>query len=352
MSASGAVATTRFGFWELDLRGLRIARYATGSTIAMAVAMGFNWNLSFLVPVLSLSFFSTPAPRPTLKAGVSFVAVITVACVAGLAVVRYLIPYPAIFFPIAGLLLLRIFHAMSSGKAPLLYTWLMLALLLIPMVALESVVLARGIAFAIAVGAVATILVVWLTYGLLPDPPSVLVEEAQQAKKPTLVPDVQERFETAVLSTIVVFPVMAIFFLFQWSGGLLVLIFIALLSSQPAFAKNLKMGTGLVLGNAIGGLAAIITYELLVIVPELGFLVLLTFLAGLVFGTRVFSGKATAPVFNMAFSTVLLIIGMTTGMGGDAGAKVYTRIAQVMVAVVYVVAAFSVAEKFTESRRA
>ncbi|MGD8867821.1 MAG: DUF2955 domain-containing protein [Gemmatimonadales bacterium] len=35
-----------------DSRTVRIFRYALGSTVAMALAMGFDWQLSFLTPVL------------------------------------------------------------------------------------------------------------------------------------------------------------------------------------------------------------------------------------------------------------------------------------------------------------
>ena len=94
MSADVVAAAASIGRWRLDLRSLRILRYAMGSTIAMAVAMGFNWQLSFLVPVLSLSFFASPGPRPTVREGFSFVAAVVVACLAGLKLGQYLISYP------------------------------------------------------------------------------------------------------------------------------------------------------------------------------------------------------------------------------------------------------------------
>ena len=75
-------------------------------------------------------------------------------------------------------------------------------------------------------------------------------------------------------------------------------------------------------------------------VPEFGFLILVTLGAGLLFGGRLFSGKPTAPLYGMGFSTLLLVIGSTTASTGEADVKVYTRVIQVMVAVFYVVAAF------------
>ncbi|MCK5406051.1 MAG: hypothetical protein KAJ37_01295, partial [Candidatus Krumholzibacteria bacterium] len=73
--------------------------------------------------------------------------------------------------------------------------------------------------------------------------------------------------------------------------------------------------------------------------------------AGLIFGTRVFSDKPTAKLYAMAFSTLLLVIGSTTASGsGEAGSKVYARVAQITFAVVYVVMAFGVADRFVRRR--
>ena len=91
--------------------------------------------------------------------------------------------------------------------------------------------------------------------------------------------------------------------------------------------------------------------KLLVMVPEFYFLVMLTLLVGLVFGVRVFSDSPSAKLWGMAFSTLLLVIGSTTASGsGEAGSKVYTRVLQITVAVLYVVMAFGVADRFVRRK--
>jgi hypothetical protein len=87
-------------------------------------------------------------------------------------------------------------------------------------------------------------------------------------------------------------------------------------------------------------------------VPLSPYLVLTTFLGALVFGARVFSGEKTAALYGMAFSTLVLIIGSVTSSTGDAGSKMYTRVLQIMVAVVYVVVAFGVLDRIARRRRA
>jgi hypothetical protein len=154
---------------NLGIADLRIIRYAVGSTLAMAVAMGFDWPLSFLTPVLTLSFLASPAPRPTLKMGFGFVLAIAIASYIGLLVGRMLLPYPLVFIPFAGLLLFRLYYAKGGSLPPILILWLLIALLLIPLMMMQSHALANMIAKNLVISGGATLLVVWISYGLLPD---------------------------------------------------------------------------------------------------------------------------------------------------------------------------------------
>ncbi|MFC2094287.1 efflux transporter outer membrane subunit [Bacteroidota bacterium] len=334
---------------NLGMVEIRILRYAFGSTLAMAVAMGFDWPLSYLTPVLTLSFLASPAPRPSLKMGINFVLAIAIAGYVGLLVGRLLLPYPFVYIPFVGLLLFRIYYAKGGSLHPLLILWLLIALLIIPLMMMQSHALANIVAFNLVIGGGATLLVVWISYALLPDKVDKESNNAPVAKPPA--PDRKERFRTAVDSTIVVFPVLILFTVFEMASALLILIMIALLSMQPGFAKDFKGGKALIIGNSIGGFAAIIFYELLVIIPEYVFLIVLTLLAGLMFGSRLFSGKSKAALYGMAFSTLLLVIGSTTSSSGEADAKVYTRIIQLMAAVLYVVVGFGLLEHFKKLRR-
>jgi uncharacterized membrane protein YccC len=353
MSAESATVIATDGANVGDPRTRQVLRYAVGSTLAMALALGIGWPLSFLTPVLALSFLATPAPRPTLKAGIGFVLVIVVACLAGLVLSRLFLPYPFVHIPLIGLVLFRLFDAKARGAPMLPITFTMIAVLLIPYMALQAQVIANLIAAALVVGAAATIGVVWLAYGLFPDPFEQPAGPGSPAgPAPHTIPSPQERFREAAMSTLVVMPLLILFYVFQWSSALLILIFVALLSMQPAIARSVKAGVALIIGNAIGGLAAIVIYEILVIVPSFGFMLVLMLLAGLLFGTRVFSTKPSAALFKMAFSTTILVVASTTSSDAEAGAKAYTRVLQLMVVVIYVIAAFGVLDRFSRRREA
>ena len=345
---SGKVLTAIFpnNFGSTDLR---ILRYAFGSTLAMAIAMGFDWPLAYLTAVLTLSFLASPAPPPTLKMGFSFVLAIAIASWVGLLVGRILLPYPFVFIPFVGLMLLHLYYAKGGPLPPLLILWLLIALLLIPLMMMQSHALANMVAYNLVIGGAATVIVVWISYAVIPDRKDEISSVVTVEKPP--VPTTEERFRTAVETTIVVFPVLVLFYLFELASALLILIMIALLSMQPGFAKDFKGGMALIIGNVIGGIAAIVFYELLVMVPEYTFLIVLTLLAGLLFGSRLFSGKPKAALYGMAFSTLLLIIGSTTSSSGEADVKVYTRVIQIMAAVIYVVVAFGLLEHFKKLRQ-
>jgi len=353
MSSSITAAEQSVAGRASALRATQILRYAVGSTIAVAIALGFDWFLSYLLPVLGLSFLATPAPRPTVKSGVTFVTIIAVACVAGLLLSRYLIPYPLVFLPFAGLLLFHLFYAKERGAPPLLITWLMISLLLIPLIALQVQGVATLVAVSMVTTAAMTVLLVWLSYGLFPDPPGTHSSDSPSAVDNAASNQTkQTSFQNAVLSTIVVLPIFVTFYMFELIGSVLILIFVALLAQQPAFAQSFKGGLVLIIANALGGLISILYYELAVMVPEFSFFLLMILLAGLVFGSLVFSGKRKAPIFAMAFSTILLILCSTTSSHGEAGSAAYTRVIQIMVAVVYIVIGFAVVNRFFKKSEA
>ena len=329
---------------------LPIVRYAMGATILVAVAMGFEWPLAQLLPVLSLSFIA-PGGRPlALKGGLFFITSVVVACIIGLTLAYCFLPIPPIHILITFLLLFRIFYAQGPIFNPLVKVWLLLAVLLIPNIALQSGLLTVVIAYSLVWNAACAVVVVWVIYLFFPSEPEIQSDAAQKnAAAPA--PSTSERFITALTSTLVIMPVYLIFYFASIPNALLILVFTAILSMQPGFAKDWKKGKALIIGNTIGGLAAILAFEILTVVPVYGFLLLLILLGGLIFGQHVFSQNPLAPVYGMAFSTFLLIICSVTSSDSEgAGGAVWSRVLQIMVAVVYVVSAFGLISKLRTGR--
>ncbi len=323
---------------------ISILRYVLGSTIAMSIALGFTWNLSYLLPVLSLGYFAPNAKLPTFKQGLLFIGTITISSYLTLLFSKIFIEYLWVFIPIQALALLHIFY--TNKLDPTNKLFVLLTFLLIPILASISMGVAYAVAVSLIVTASITLVLIWTVHAIIPDIRSF--KNIQKPKPAGKIPTQQERFLNALNTLIVVFPVVMVFYFFQWAGGLLILIFIAILSMQPSF--NLKTGFLLILGNFVGGIYAIIMYEFLVIVPEFSFLILLILLAGLFLAARLFSERKTAPLYGMSFSTLLLIIGQATSTTSDAGDKVWIRVVEIMIAVIYVVLAFAILNFLKERR--
>jgi hypothetical protein len=343
MSAENSAAVAPLAAEITDIRTVRILRYAFGSTLAMAVAMGFDWQLSFLAPVLAVSFLGSPAPRPAIKSLVGFVAIIAVASAVGSAVAILLVPYPIVYLLVLALLLFHLALARQRGASALLVTWMLIAVLVIPILASLSTKLAVLVAGYIVYGSAIAVAIVWLAHIAIPDPPQPVAAAPTAAQEEDVSPEYA--FYRAALATAVIFPVAALFFAFQNASSLIILIFIAILTMQPSLTAGYKAGIALIVGNVIGGVASMIVYDLLVIAPHFGFLILLTLLTPLLFCAGLFSSSRWAPLFGMAFSTVLLIIGSTTSSYGEAGDKATTRVIQITVAVVYAVVVYNLLTK-------
>ena len=123
-----------------------------------------------------------------LRYSTTVIAVIALAALAGVLLAAWLLPFPLVYVPFMGLVLFRIFYAKSGGAAPLLITWLMIALLVIPLVTMLSSQVANIAALGIVGGAAVTIALVWVTYLFFPDPPelSAAAAEAEAPAPPPL----------------------------------------------------------------------------------------------------------------------------------------------------------------------
>jgi len=323
------------------LRTRRILRFAIGITLGMTLATGIAWPLSFLTPVLVGLLLSSPAPL-TLRAGLAFIALIGLAMGASLAFSIALLSYPVLFLALVGLLLFRIFHAASGDANPLSILWMVVGFCAIPLVTLTSAQAGAIVAAFITIGAAVAVALALLVQGLIPDP--AVSSAAVAPPTPKSIPEASERFRSAAISTLAVWPLLVFFYAFQLTGDLLVLIFAAILAISANMRAGWKGGIALIIANLGGGVIAIVVYNLLVAVPEFGFFVVLMLLTTLLIGQRRFSDAPTAGLYGSAINTVLIIIGGVTTSTDEAGAEIYVRITQIIVAVIYIVVALGLLE--------
>ena len=228
-AAADWLARAGFG----DERSIRVLRLGVGITLAAAVSFGIGWPLSFMAPVLATSLLASRTPCPyDLAAGAALVSVITIAGAIGLVVVAPLaLYYPLVCAVVLSLLLFGIFRAGYRGTSPFVILFLLVAVLLIPMVAQESLVAAQEVTVGLIAGARQQLRSPGLPTRCFPTCP-----EPRSPPRPS-----RDRRPTrygpewrAALTTAVVYPVALLFYSLGLTDHLVVLVFIAILAQQPS----------------------------------------------------------------------------------------------------------------------
>lgn len=321
-----------------DARFVAVSRFALGTTLAVALSFGFAWPMGFFTPVIVAKLLGTPGFRPSVSVGVGMIAGIAIGLGLGLVIALPLNAYPAVQLLVVGVVLFRIFYAAAGGAPAFPVTMMLVGITVLPLVVMESPALAIDFAAGFVGLGVAAMVIVGLAHALLPDPPgSAAPAPAEAAER-----DPELRVRQAVLSTAVVLPLLVFVFSLKLLGGILVLVFVSLLAQQPGLREGVRSGLALLVGNALGGLVAIVAYELLVIVPSYVFLLVLMLLLALLFAARILDGDPKAPLWAMAFGTVLILLGGSTApSGGEADVSFYERIFGIFLAALYIVGAFA-----------
>lgn len=320
----------------------RIMRYVLGAVVTLGLAVTSGGPLAYVLPVLSLPFLAADR-APSIKEGIFLVLIIAASVLLANLIVIFFLDYPIVLILVMFLTLYHVFYTTHPLVSNMVKTWLLLSLIMIPTIAITSDALAQGISTTLITIAFQSIVCIWIVYYFFPAPPSETKKAAVEEKSR------DQRHSEALVRTLVIMPVLLMFYFFELTSSILVLVFIGLLSMQAGFGKGLKAGKPLIIGNLMGGIIAVLSYNILTIVPNYIFFLLLSTFIGVLIATRLYGGSKIAPLCGMAFSTYLLIIGSTTGMGeAEAGAKVWSRVLQIMMAVVYVALAFRYVDRFRE----
>jgi hypothetical protein len=318
---------------RIDTQYLPLFRYALGSGILMLLVATIGNGISYIVPMLALSFLGPGTKMPTVKDGLSFVFIVIVSTIAGFLFTKYFYEYSLFYILILGLSLFWIFYTDKLPFVAKLFLLISLLAFPVPDYGVDTTTWAYALTGTLVFGAIATILVVWIVFSIFPDP--VNSNSVPGAKKASAVQSSEVRLKNAVITFLSTFPVILTFIFFRWGDLLLVLIYIVVLTMLPI--PGHKTGAVKFFGNLIGGTVTLVFYWLIITVPNLFFFILLYIGTALFFATKVFSGKPSAQYFKTGFSALTLIIGGTILSTDQAGSEISDRIFQVMIAVVYVV---------------
>ena len=346
MSTEVATKAPSFKAWlhalGRDQTSVRVIRYAVGVTISAALAYGIGWPLSFLLPVLVSFMLSLPLPMPPLATGLRNMWNTLLAFGLGLVFALLFLQFPFAFLLMLGLVMYHLYYYLNRGGSLWLTLMSILAILLLSMLGNSHEGLAAGVSLNFIWTSWLTMIMVWVSYLLVPDPVDALLPQAPGFQSGYSRPAA----EAALKSTIVILPLASLFFLFDLTSFMLVMIFAALFILKPELSAGKEAGVNSLISTLLGGVFAWVFYWLIVAVPEFYFYVVLMALTTLYFGRQVFSGKPTAKYYNSALIALLILVNGSMGEGADFTEKFIMRIILITLAVVYIVAALKMLDSF------
>jgi len=193
---------------------------------------------------------------------------------------------------------------------------------------------------------------VWLAHALIPDPPSALGALSPKAAEPAP-PDLETAHLRALRSTLIVLPI-AIFFLFSSASAsyVVVMIKVATMGQQANLDSTKTAGRSLLASTILGGIGAIIAWQILGVWPSLLIYTLLVGLFALLVGPRIFRGEGVCPngpMWSYAYMTMIVVLApaVVDQIAGDsAGAAFYSRLFLFVVVAVYGSTAVAVFDAF------
>lgn len=329
----------------------RTIRLAFGTAMALWISQIISWDLSFIAAVLLLFLLALPIPAPGLKGGIVFILALVIPIWGA----NWLLLPALIYQPAVGLLLLIAacfwsFYYSASGGSPVMGAFLTLGLAVVAAVGSDSIDSAIAVNKALTLNAVFAIGFLWMAHALFPDKP--VEGPAPQRPKPEP-PSRETAIRSAWRSTVIVLPIIVFFLFYSGSASyLVVMIKVASMGQQVENDATAEVGKNLLMSTVIGGIGAVIMWNLMSMWPSLVFYVLLVALGGLIMGRRIFQGQGMHPkagVWSYAYLTMLVIIApavLDSSGGAAAGAKFFDRLAMMGWATLYGVAAVSVFDAF------
>lgn len=334
-----------------DIASRRILRLALGTSLALGFSQAMGWPMSFIAPVITLVLLTLPLPVPSLKMGIVLLAAILVPVLLGSVI---LLPFFAHLHSV-GIILVMLalfysFYISAKGAPEVVGTLLTMGITINVAIGSVNIDVFYAVVSGISKGAFCGLLFVWIAHALLPDLPGTFsgARPAPPAKPPA---DVARLM--ALRSTLVVLPI-AIMFLFSSASMsyVVVMIKVASMGQQAEVVSSRNLGRSLLESTLWGGIGAIIGWQLLSIWPSLVFFTLLTAIAALLYGARIFRGAgmhADGSTWSYAFLTMMVILApaaLDSAGGSAAGAAFWSRLVLIVITAVYGSLAVVVFDRF------
>ncbi|MCK6263522.1 DUF2955 domain-containing protein [Vibrio sp. ZSDE26] len=308
----------------------KILRYTIGVGVAVFLAALIDWPLAFVAPVFVAKFLIDKAELNRETIYELLIAMLATMAL-GLFLSNGITQYPMPLLVLVGLMMLWGYYLFTDPKWNLFATILIIAVLMLPFMAISNPGISVFLATGLASSGVVAVAIFALVHIYLP-------EDRKQFKgyQPSPLTK-QQRWYAAFRAMLISFPVVCFFFIFQISEALLTMMFIALFSLMITSEKSVKLSAFLIITNTIGGLMAIAVFGVLSLVPSIFFYTIFITLVALLIATQIYTKPEKAPIYATAFSTVLVLLGSTLMSSGDIDSNMIVRLIQLFLIGIYMI---------------
>jgi hypothetical protein len=343
----------------VDIASVRILRLAFGIAACLWFSQAISWPLSFVSPVITMFVLALPFPALKLKQGIGLVAILAISLYGGLLLLPPLLNQPMVGILLLVLALYWSFYFTAKGGSALIGTFATVGIAVSTAIGTVNLDAVLAIASAMSFSAVVGVLFVWVAHAALPDSMAETPDAPAPAKPPEAArPDLAAARRSAFRSLMIVLPV-AIWFLFSSASTAYVpvMIKVAAMGQQATNDGARLAGRSLLMSTLIGGVGAIIGWQILSIAPTLTLYTLIVALAALVIGPKIFQGRAMHPqaaTWSYGLLTMIVILApavMDSAGGGPAGLKFFDRLWMFAGATLYAVGTVYIFDAFAEPRQ-
>lgn len=336
---------------NLSLQKLRTGRLSLGVTTAVMISYGVGWPLSFLAPIFTVMFLAQPGWLGW-NAAAKILILLCVSLLAGVFISEFLLNYPLLCVPVYGLLFFLIYYNDTPSSPPMVSLFMTLGIAMIPILSFAGEGVAPLVALFLMVNMAAGMFFAWFFHSLLPEQIIQQPGQAAPAKSPPEAPAVpeKERIRLAMVSTIVASSAVIIFFSLNLVQYALAMFLICVMAGTPNQNASIQVVKANSLATLIGGIAAIIAFNLLVAVPTYLFLICLTLCFSIFFSGKIYAGGPYSAAYGSGFTTFLILLGSSTGADKTAAADFYLRIAQILLAGLFTIYALMIVERLLRPR--
>jgi Protein of unknown function (DUF2955) len=314
-------------------------RLAFGVTAAFTIAEALDWDFTFLGPVLAAQVLAKPGPAPTVGQALGLMIMFGVAAGTVLLLSSAFVTTPPVLVLALALVLYLSFFAQLRGAPDIVTMLFQISAVSIPVFAVITPELSAGLAQALVTASITALLTVWAAHAVFPEVSAISAPMDAGTQRRFL--PVAAAAQAALHKTLVIMPVLILYLFDDSQVALVMLVVIVIVVRQYDPRGGLHAAVGLIVGNLIGGLAAVLAFNVIQAQDTLVFFVTVCLTASLIFAPRIIAG-AWAPLYGVAFSTFLILlgIGMSPLPGASEGAFA-SRLFYVLLATAYCIGALS-----------